>query len=341
MPPVAAAGAAAGAGAATSAVVGGIATVAAAGITAAAQGGGSSASGFTLPPALELQMLDHFQENLRSLDEDYAKYRGMSEAYDSKIAAIDGLLNNTIPSADALRQITEANMNLAKHLNLSADELAQNNFLTPEEAAGLKKLEEMDSANFEDVPYKNKLADQKARLMQDLRRQGASQATIDQAMRQADRDIEEKMFTRSQELKTSQAALITGRLGLGRSLRTAGQTEALNALQAGGLTLQQAQNALVTRGNLAGAAAQTGAGLLEAQQRTAQQRDIGGFQEIGKFLLSKTSRRLLQSGGIGAVPGVYRAAAASYAIGNSGAGPGGIRQGTPEHPLTDPNALLK
>jgi hypothetical protein len=264
-----------------------------------AQGGGSSSqSGYTLPPEYEISLLQHFQDNLASLQKDFTSLTALKENYNTKLTVLNGMIDGTIPSVDAMKALTSSNMSIAQMLGGDAQALVKSGFLTADDAASINQLKELEAATYEDPALKQQLSDQRSRLDQDLRRQGSSPAERAQALAQFDRDAQSQSFKRSQELKTSQAGLISNRIGIGANLRQQGFGQVVGSLQAGqgqiasgqaGINMSSGLNQAGLQGNLA----------LGQQQQSLEQQNISQYQELGKFLLSDRTKALLGQGGIG------------------------------------------
>ena len=295
-------------GAATVATAGGASPLLAAGLGAAGSIAGAfssgqsttSSSGYTLPPEMELQMFQQFNQTQQSLGQYRDQIGSAMNALQSKLSTLDQAIAGTIPASDATKMLAQHNSDLASSLGMSAEEMVKNGFMTEDDAKTLQQMRSLtDQGNvFQDPQLQHQLQDQRKQLDSQLATQGASPATRAQALSQFDRQAQEQMFSRSQELKSSQSNLLANTLQSSLGARQAGFNQALQGYQAGQSQLGFVQNTLNQQGQLGLAGFQAGLQGTQAQGALAQNQ-FGNFQQLGTFKLSNDFKRLMQSGAVG------------------------------------------
>lgn len=276
-----------------------------AGAVTSAFSGSSTTSGFTLPPAYEIQLINYFDSQQKAIAGQQTNMAGIMKGFQDKMSALDGILNGSLPSAAGMKQLTDANMSLASHLQMSGEDLVANGFMSKDDVSTLQQLRDLNSApQVTDPQLQQQLSDQRARLNQDLMRQGASPAIRAQALAQFDRDATAQTFQRSQELKTSQAGLLTNTLQASINARTAGFNQAVGALNAG-------QGQVVAGTNQVGASSTLAntklSGTISGQQEETALSQAGQeeFNQLGKYKLSQYTSRLTNAGVVGAAGSTF------------------------------------
>jgi len=260
----------------------------------------TSSSGYTLPPELELQMFQQFHQTQSGLEQYRQQIGSAMNALQAKLDTLNQAIGGTLPAADATKMLAQHNSDLASSLGMSAEEMVKNGFMTEDDAKTLTQMRSLtDQGNiFEDPQLKNQLQDQRRQLDQQLAQQGASPAMRAQALSQFDRQAQEQMFSRSQELKTSQSNLLSQQLQSSLGARQAGFNQALQGYQAGQSQLGFVQNTLGQQAGLSNQGFQAGLQGAQAGSSLAQNQ-FGNYQQLGTFKFSNTAKNLLSSGAIG------------------------------------------
>lgn len=246
-----------------------------------------SSSGYTLPEAFQYDMIDNFEERMAQMQADLQKLDTMEQYFTQKMDMYQAAIDGQILDADVTKGLQEMNVSLIQSLGVSAQELADNGFLSSADMADLQALKELEAADYEDPRLKRELDEQKAQLLADMRRNGASPQEISQALNQFDVQAREAKFARSQELKQSQAGLISNRMGLrqgtiGQNINIANnsiaQTSGLlqSNLATIGFGSEMANNRLAGQSSLL----QMGQGLRQEQQLAYT--NLGEFKFSGR-----------------------------------------------------------
>lgn len=299
---------------ATAAAIGGAASVAGAGISAAAGGGGGGGpqSQYYLPPELEVQYLDFFQNQLGQLQDMMAQNQSLQDVYNQRAEIAENASRGAIPSEQAMQQLTGTATNIAMLAGRDVEDLIKNGYMTEldrdllsqsqQELSALRNLEGQQAT---DPRIENQLKDQRRQLEQDLARQGVGPAQRAIALSQFERQASELRFSTSQELIQNQFQRGLGRLGAiggisqqGLAARQFGQAQtgqAFSQLQAQALAGQQAAQGyaglLQQRFGIGQQGFQNQLGLLSQQQ--------GAYTTTGQFGFSKPTQQLLGAGAIG------------------------------------------
>lgn len=262
-------------------------------------GGGTTVSGFELPPEFELQLVETAETNLREITQDLDKAKNLELAFNERIDTLAGLVEGTIPSQEGLMQLRNSAFKIAQNFGGSTEELISSGFLEADDVEDLQRLEALETEEgIRDPRLENQLADERARLEQDLSRQGASPAVRAQALAQFDRRAEESRFTRGEELRTGRFERIRGRIGLRSGLREAGFGRAVAGQQVLTQQLGAAREGIAALGGLAERRLQAGGAVLEARRGLRGER-IGISKTLGEFDISGRTRDLLRAGQIG------------------------------------------
>ena len=214
------------------------------------------------------------------------------------------LLINTIPGDEALARLRDNSLSIAQNLGQSANELVEGGFLDEDDVADLQSLAELEDEGFTDPRLENQLSDERARLEQDLRRQGASPATRAQALSEFDRRSEESRFTRAEELRSGRFQRTSGRIQLRSGLRQSNLQRALSGFGATQSAIDQARAGITQAGGLAQARFQ-GTGAASQLRSGLRQERLGAFQSLGQFDFSGRVQEFLRRGeiGPGSLPG--------------------------------------
>ena len=264
----------------------------------AGSGGETQTVGLELPPEFEIELIEASEQNLASITADFEKLQKAEDAFSRRIEAIEGIINATIPPEQALNQLRDSSLSIAESLGQSAEDLIANGFLEADDIDDLKQLEQLESADFSDPRLENQLADERARLEQDLRRQGASPAVRAQALSEFDRRAEESRFGRTEELREGRFGRISSRIGTRAGLRQSGLQQAISSFGVTSEAINQARSGAESLGQLAAgelSVAQTGA----AVRGQLRDQRLGTFQSLGEFDFSKRIKQLLGTGEIG------------------------------------------
>lgn len=285
-------------------------------------GGSGSSSGYTIPPEYELQLLDYFKNAQTEISTQKTQVATMIQSFQDKMSTIDEMIKGTIPSTDGLKRLTDINMNLATSLGMSGEELAKNGFLTGEEHDALKQQQELSMANPEDYgkldpQFQTDLANNRARLDQDLRRAGASASVRAQKLAEFDMNAKNATFSRGQELQTGKSALLTNYLASSSATRQAGFGRATASLAAGQSEIASAETGINMLEQSVDAQLTASASGITAEQALTQ----AGFQDyntLGSYKLSGVTKNLIKSGAVGPgtdfqQTGIARADAGKYA----------------------------
>jgi len=194
--------------------------------------------------------------------------------------------------------LRDSNIRLAQSLGQDAQSLIDNGFLDADDVDDLQFLADLESQDFTDPRLENQLNDERARLEQDLRRQGASAAVRAQALANFDRTAEESRFTRAEELRTGAFQRTAGRIDIRSGLRQSNLQRSLAGFNAGLTSIDSARAGIDQLGQINAAAFQ---GAITGQAVRGQLRDarFNQFAQLGQFDFGKRVRGLIESGVIG------------------------------------------
>lgn len=263
-------------------------------------GGSSQSSGYTIPPEMELQLVNYFQTAMTQLSADHKNITALGDAFAAKLDTLSKAMTGSIPSDQAVQTLAAHNMQIATNLGMSADDLISHGFMTAGDAEQIQKLKDLQTEDYSsiDPAFTQKLADGRAQLDQELRRQGASPATRAQALAQFDRDAAAQKFSHGQELKTTQAGLIAGTLQAGQASRAMGFQEVVNSLAAGQGEINMARQGYSSLTSMAQTELAGGLTVTKAGQDTTKA-GMDLYSNLGQFKLSNDTKNLMESGLIG------------------------------------------
>lgn len=284
-------------------------------VVGALAGPSQTEQGKTLPFELEVQYLDQIKNQIDQIKADYDKAASLSTLYQDKFNTIAQGIEANISPEDIRKSIAYNSAQIASSLGMGFDELSKQGFLSSDEIKDLQSLKDLESQDFEDPVYKKQREDQRNTLMQNLQRQGASPAAVQQALAQFDNETIQGSFTRSNELKSFQANLISGRIGLASQLRQTNFGQGVQALssQQGFLSNQagfaQAAGASYGQGFQAGQF-----GLQFNQALRGEGREV--YNQAGNFMFSGRAQDYLSNGY--SLNSTYDPSAANSITGGSG-----------------------
>ena len=267
-------------------------------------GGSSSSQGMTLPPELEYQYLQDFSAQRDQLHQLYQQSAQLAQTYQDRFSILSDTLSGSLPSKDSLSALTNNTLSLINVSGQSAHDLAANGFLSSQDLADLNSLISLESADFKDPVFDKSRADEKWRLVQQLRKGGASDQQMQQAIARFDMDTTLGSFQASQQLKQSQSALISNRIGLSASLRQQNYGQVQGAIGNGMGAIGQFGAIAGQIGQLGQAGYQIGSTGIQQQQQI-QQGMNQNYTTAGGFKFSNTAKKLVNAGrveGIGALP---------------------------------------
>jgi len=282
-----------GIGTAAGAVVGGVA-----GFLGGLFGGGSEESGYQLPLVFEYEIMNAAEANLQGISQDLNRATQTYNLYDQRLKTLEGVMNATIPGKDALEMLRDNSLNIAMHLGQDAQSLIDNGFLNEDDIADLESLGALEGQGFSDPVLENQITSERAKLEQDLRRQGASPATRAQALSQFDRSAEESRFTRAEELRTGKFQRITGKVQLRQGLKESNLQRTLSGYGAVGNEINQARVGVGAAADLSGARYNASNAYTDIRQKLRTER-LGTFESLGKFKFSNKAEQLAIEGGVG------------------------------------------
>ena len=260
-------------------------------------GGSKTSSGYTLPPAYEAQLLSYFDSAQQNYAQQLSQIQSAMSAFRNKISLLDKGIAGTIPPKELTSQLAQHNAQLANALGMSAEDLVSNGFINEDDKSTLDQMRALsDSGNtYTDPQLQNQLNDQRAQLNQTLAQQGASPAARAQALAQFDRDAQQQIFARSQNLKQTQSSLLGNTLNASLGAKNQGFNQAVGAFGVGQNQLQYVQNSLLNRGSLANMGLQ---GFLAGNQAVNNQIGQQGalFNQVGQFKLSGETKNNIKKG---------------------------------------------
>jgi hypothetical protein len=270
------------------------------GIASAFGGGDTTESYLELPPVLEFAYLDGLSFDLNTIYDSMQRIDMGVQQYNQKIDLLDQGLAAGMMSNEQTKMLTQINFNIGKSMGMSAQQMMEGGLLTDYEKQGMQQLFDLADPNkMSDNPMVNQqLMQQRAQLEQDLAMRGTSASVRAQALAQFDQQAALTKFQASQEMKTSQSALLSGALGTGQALRQGNLGMAQQQMEGIGSLLDRQSANIELREKLAnnkfgattaGAAAQVG--LVGARH--------GMFAGLGEFKFSSGASRGLESGHIG------------------------------------------
>lgn len=214
--------------------------------------------GMTLPGFMGYEYIDQMSKNLEQINADMEKLSKLETYVNAKYDMMDKAISGQILPQDMQKQLMDMNMGLATSLGMSAQELAANGFMTEDDVNDLNRLKELESENLTDPRLENQLKEQKAQLMADMQRSGASPQEITQALGRFERDAEETRFTRANELRQSQGSMIQTRMGLRQGTQAFGQQQVMTSMGANQGMLDNSNNAVNMMSNLTQGRVNTG-----------------------------------------------------------------------------------
>lgn len=265
-------------------------------IAKAFSGDDQTVQGLELPPEFELQLIDAVDQDLASLNTEFQRITDLEQAFNDRIGALEGIVSNTLPTEEGLRALRDSSVRIATNLGQSAEELISNGFLDEDDIADLDELANLEGRQERDPALERQLADERARLEQDLRRSGASPAVRAQALSQFDRTAEESRFRRAEELREGRGGRISQRIGLRSDLRERGFNRAVRTSDLLNRDLTAARQGAEQLAGLAGARFDAGTqaqGIrsgLRGERRTV-------FENLGQFNISDRTLESLANRG--------------------------------------------
>jgi hypothetical protein len=258
-------------------------------------GGGSSESGLTLLPEQEFAMLEQSWKAFDQMKADYERAQTMFKTYEDRFNTISKGMEANIPSEKLRSQLATSTAKIALASGKSMEQLIADGMITKEAKADFDRLREIESQDFRDPRYDQARGAQKQQLMQNLQRQGASPAAINQAMAQFENETAIGAFAVAQELRTQEAGRITGRMGLQQDMRVSNQGILQSIL---GMQMSNLQGYSNMATQVAGVA-QQGFGAAAAgleYNRVARSDRQGLYNQLGEFKMSKDARAYSASG---------------------------------------------
>lgn len=251
-------------------------------------GGQTERSGLELPREFELDLIDTLGENLNQINESYARVTAAADVFDKRIRLLESAAQRQIPSQEVIAQLRDNSMQLATTLGASSQELAENGFLTAQEAQDFEMARQLTFGRGElQGQAAQAFEEQKGALIQDLRRSGASPAVIEQSLRQLENSFKQGAASGILDISARQSAQ-----------RQAGFAQSLQGLSA--LEQQRAgvrQDLQVSAGLAQGRA--QGTSMFEQLQERLRDQRLGQFERLGEFDISKKTNREIARGNIG------------------------------------------
>lgn len=304
----------------------GISAAAALGATAtgaagAIVGGGGPQGQLRFPPELELQFLEQNQQIVDQSQVDLQRTSELEAAYNSRLDTVDQIINGAIPDQDALRQLGEQSVQIAKAFGGNVEEAINSGFLTDfdkttidQQQQEIEKLRGLEDKNFRDPALEDKLNKDKQALEQDLARAGVSPAQRAAALRRFENVSEQERFTRANELRNQATQRGLSRIGaitsvgqFGLSARQQGFDIASGSAANLRATLEQERGATAQaiQGLVGTAGARLAAGSQAIESRRGLRQDtLSAFGQLGSTEFSENTRDALEAGLIG--PGTFK-----------------------------------
>lgn len=257
--------------------------------------GGESEQGLKLPKELEFKMLDDAFANMEKLKADYQRASQVYDLYQQRFDTLAQSNQANVPSEEIRKQLASNTADLAMSLGTSVQDAIKNGFLSSADIEDLKALKDLESQDFKDPAYEAARAQQKQQLLQNLQRQGASPQQISQAMTEFDNQSTIGGFQVSQQLRASQSALISNRIGVRQGLQQQNFGFGQGALASQLGALGQYGQMLGQTGQLYGMGMQAaGQGFQIGQSFRQENQQM--YKDLGGFIYSKQSKKYLQSG---------------------------------------------
>lgn len=249
------------------------------------EGGGSTTevSGISLPPNFELDLLDQVSENLNMTQQEQERLSITFDTFSRRVDLLEGLAQAETPDEQALADLRTNALELANVLGADAKELANQGFLTAAEAEDFQQARQLAFGEGElGGASLDAFERQKGELLQQLRRSGASPATVAQAVDNLERSFRGQ--TAQNLLSLTQQRSATRMQNIGQAQQTLG-----------GLQATRAQEMASATQGLQGRIA-----LQQAAQGLRQER-LGTFEQLGQFDLSGRTRSDIEEGNIGSL----------------------------------------
>lgn len=258
-------------------------------------GGGESEQGLRLPKELEFKMLDDAFANMERLKADYQRASQVYDLYQQRFDTLAQSNQANVPPDEIRKQLASNTADLAMSLGTSVQDAIKNGFLSSADMEDLKALKDLESQDFKDPAYEAARAQQKQQLLQNLQRQGASPQQISQAMTEFDNQSTIGGFQVSQQLRASQSALISNRIGVRQGLQQQNFGFGQGALASQLGALGQYGQMIGQTGQLYGMGMQAaGQGFQIGQSLRQENQQM--YKDLGGFIYSKQGKKYLQSG---------------------------------------------
>lgn len=243
-------------------------------------------SGMTLPPTLQLEMLQGARRSFEMLQKNMASVDDIVKAYDERIDLISKGIQNTIPESEVLEQLTNNSAKIALGLGADAQQLIEDGFLDQDDIERIEALDQLNDQEFVDQQFEQEFSQQRAALEQQLMRDGRSMAEISQTLMQFDSQKAVERQQRGESLRTGAFNRGLATLQAQSGLRQQNFNNALQGFNAQQQVLGNAQNQFGNLANIAGQQAQMNFSGMNQQVNMAGARQ-SLFNSLGQFKLSQ------------------------------------------------------
>lgn len=273
-------------------------TIAAAAITggfgllegaASAQGQSqSTVTGLTLPPEFELDLIDQVDNNLMNIRQDYQKNIEAYNLFDERMKIAQSSADNLIPDDETIARLRDNAIRLQEKIGLETEQMVEGGFLTQDEAQDLQQAKSLIYGEGElQGTAKEAFENQKAQMIADMRRNGASPSIIQQSLRQLENTFKQGTAQGILGL-TEQRSILRG-----RNYQNAGL--AMDAVRG---NLQAIGQGIQMQSGLAGQRLE-GRSLFAQMQERLRNEGLGQFQQLGQYKLSGKTEGMIERGDIG------------------------------------------
>jgi hypothetical protein len=267
---------------------------------------GSGGAALSLPPELEIQMLDDMQMDFDRMNMNFGKIESLTAAYDDRMQTVTDMINGVMPEADGIQALQDNTLAMATMFGDSVQELMDSGFITEDVQSELDNLRAMEGEDFTDPALEQDLAEQKRQLEQQMVRDGIGPAQRANALRQFEQGATESRFTRKQELLNNATQRGMARIGATLQARGQGVSEAMQMFGAtvtgmNALFDQYGQGASALAG-IAGGRLTAGQQGIETSQGIMSDRQ-NRYTSVGAFTLSDRAKDAVRGGLVG--PGTF------------------------------------
>lgn len=266
-------------------------------------GSNETSGGYSLPPELEIQLLNDSQAGLEQVRADFDRLDQLQTVYNQRLDLLDRYTQGQLPPEQAVKELSSLSASIAKAFGGRTLDAVNRGFMDEDTARELEDLRQVESQDYKDPVLEGQLGDQRAQLEQDLARRGVGPAARLIALQRFDRAANEQRFTRTEELRTGKTQRAVARGGLRTQARQQGLSEAQTGLDVVSRELNRTNDLTGLLGNIGSGRFNVGQQGLAIRSGLRGER-LATAAELGKYQFSNTANRALESGLLG--PGTVR-----------------------------------